>query len=416
VTVDVLRSPSAPAVGTLARLHECVQDLYGGRRERRQRTEDAAIDRWIEQRERIGLKLRWSQACARARLGEPLSNLGGFRQVHLPRIVDVRPGSYGHAASLMLAVTPGTTVEELEQVGPELAAGLGVWRLRFTPRGGDFIRCDLITHDPLSQSVPFPLPCPSGNVAFGVDEFGDVVSTAVEDLTHIICQGQTRSGKSWWTYSLLAQLAGRDDVDVCGIDPTGLVLRPFPAHPRGWRVSGVNDAARRYEAALAGLVDDMDNRIRRMPAHRDTVPITPDTPLRIVIGEEWPGVGRMLGHSRSKPSPVHRLMGRLLSEGAKAGYRVLLLAQRADADSIGAFERDQCATRISFRSSDPNTIKFLHEAPADVAELHTAAPAGIGLLSAPAVPLLRFRGPAIGGYSQFVSAVSGADGLAAVAA
>jgi S-DNA-T family DNA segregation ATPase FtsK/SpoIIIE len=308
----------------------------------------------------------------------------------------------------MLTVSPGTTIEELEQVGPELAAALGVWRLRFTPRGGDYVRCDLIESDPLARFVPFPLPCPPGHLALGRDEFGDVVSTALEDLTHVVCQGQTRSGKSWLTYSLLVQVARRDDVDVCGIDPTGLLLRPFALHPRGWRVSGANDAARRYEVALAGLVDDMDDRIRRMPAHRDTVPITPDTPLRIVIGEEWPGVGRMLGHSRSKPSPVHRLMARLLSEGAKAGYRVLLLAQRADADSIGAFERDQCATRISFRSSDPGTIKFLHECSADVAELHTAAPAGIGLLSAPAVPLIRFRGPAIGGYSQFVSAVASA--------
>jgi S-DNA-T family DNA segregation ATPase FtsK/SpoIIIE len=248
-----------------------------------------------------------------------------------------------------------------------------------------------------------------------VDEFGDVVSTALTDLTHVACQGQTRSGKSWWTYSLLAQIGGLEGVDVCGVDPTGLLWRPFPAHPRGWRVSGTADVERGYEAALSGLVDDMDQRIRRMPAHCDTVPITRETPLRVVIGEEWPAVGRMLGHTRSKPSPVHKAMARLLSEGHKAGYRVVLLAQRADADSIGAFERDQCATRISFRSSDPGTVKFLHDAPADVAELHTAAPAGIGLLSAPAVPLLRFRGPAIGGYEQYVSAMTGAHDSAAAA-
>jgi S-DNA-T family DNA segregation ATPase FtsK/SpoIIIE len=345
-----------------------------------------------------------------------MSNLGGFRQVHLPRIVDIAPGNYGRPPSLMLTVSPGTTIEELEQVGPELAAALNVWRLRFIPRGGDYIQVDLIESDPLARSVPLPLPCPSGHVALGVDEFGDVISTALEDLTHIVCQGQTRSGKSWWTSALLAQLVGHDDVDICGIDPTGLLLRPFLKHRHDWRVCGTTDAARRYEAVLAGMVDDMDQRIRRMPLNCDTVPITPETPLRFVVAEEWPAVGRMLGHTRSKPSPVHRLMARLLSEGHKAGYRILLLAQRADADAIGgAFERDQCATRISFRSSDPATVKFLHEVPADVAELHTAAPAGIGVLSAPAVPLLRFRGPAIGGYEQYVSAITGAHDTAAAA-
>jgi hypothetical protein len=95
-----------------------------------------------------------------------------------------------------------------------------------------------------------------------------------------------------------------------------------------------------------------------MPARRDTVQIGPDCPLIVVCLEEWTGVARLVGHTSSKPSGVHKAVARLLAEGAKAGVRVLTLVQRAEAAVIGSFERDQSLTRLTFGCSDANTISL----------------------------------------------------------
>jgi hypothetical protein len=151
----------------------------------------------------------------------------------------------------------------------------------------------------------------------------------LDELTHVVVQGATRSGKSAWTYSLLAQLAAHPHVEVAGIDPTGLLLRPFGAHPRGWRAIGTTDPATRYTAAIDAVVDEMDARIAAIPPRRDTTPIGPGCPLLVVVLEEWAAVGRLQ------------------------------------------------------------------------ADRHATSPKGVALLTAPAQPLLRLRGPWIGGYGTY---------------
>lgn len=371
---------------------------------------DADVDDWLVQRDRVDLRHRWREACVRAGLGTPIvTPLGGVGMGAAPRLVHVEPATYDTGAHLIIVRPPGVTLRDLEDVADELAAGLGVWSIRLRPRGVDHVRVDLISTDPLAGLVPFLPAAPAGHLVLGVDEHGDTVSIPFEHLTHTVVQGATRAGKSWFAYQLLTQCGWRDDVDVVGIDPTGLLLRPWGPHPRGWRVTGTHDAAARYEDALAGLVAEMDARIAAIPARRDTIEITPDTPYLLVVLEEWAGVARLVNHTRQKPSAVHRMVSRLLAEGAKAGIRVLTLVQRAEADVVGAFERDQSLTRLSFGCADANTLKMLHpDMPNEVAELHATSPKGVALLTTPELPMLRIRAPFIGSYGAYVDAVAAA--------
>jgi hypothetical protein len=366
--------------------------------------QDARIDGWLAQRARVDLAARWREAVERSGFGEKLfTPLGGFATAGLPIVTHVDPGAgYGHPPFLIVRLRPGQTMDALAEAADELAAGLGCWGLRLSPRGTDHVRIDLVASDPLAATVPFPLVRDLGEVVFGIDEHGDTVTERLDELTHVVVQGATRSGKSAWTYSLLAQLAAHPHVEVAGIDPTGLLLRPFGAHPRGWRVIGTTDPATRYTAAIDAVVAEMDTRIAAIPARRDTTPIGPGCPLLVVVLEEWAAVGRLLGHTRAKPSPVHRQVARLLAEGAKAGIRVVTVVQRAEADVVGAFERDQALTRLSFAVNDANTLKMLHpDITTDQADRHATSPKGVALLTAPAQPLLRLRGPWIGGYGTY---------------
>lgn len=384
----------------------------------RERRRDAATDEWLAYRDCVDLRHRWREACLRAGLGAPVSTpLGGMGMAATPRVTHVQPATWDTPAHLMILRPPGLTLADLEDAADELAAGLGVWSIRLRPRGTDHVRVDLITTDPLSAVVPFLPPAPADHLVLGVDEHGEVIAVPVDELTHVVMQGATRSGKSAAGYSLLAQLARRVDVDVVGIDPTGRLLGPWGAHPQGWRVCGTADAAARYELAMAGVVAEMDRRIAALPERADTIEITAACPLLVVVLEEWAGVARLVGHTRAKPSVVHRHVSRLLAEGAKVGIRVVTLVQRAEADVVGAFERDQALTRLSFGVSDANTLKMLHpDMSAEVAELHATSPKGVALLSTPEHRLVRIRAPWIGSYAAYVDAVQGSRRAADAAA
>lgn len=375
----------------------------------REERDGTAIDRMLARRDIVDLTYRWRATGNRSGLAQPtMTPLGGPSMGGVPRLVHVEPATADENAYLIVERAPGVTVDDLERVKPELAEGMGCWSVRFTPRGDWHLRIDLIRHDPLRRTIPFLPDAPEDHIVYGVGEHADVISTPLSDVTHGIMQGATRSGKSWAAYMFLAQLARRRDVDIAGIDPTGLLLRPWGPHPCGWRVCGT-DAPERYEAALTGVVDEMDRRIKAMPPRCDVVPIDPTCPLIFVFLEEWAAVGRLLGHTRAKPSPAHKLLSRLLAEGAKAGVRVWTLVQRAEADVVGAFERDQALTNLSFGCGDINTLKMLHSTvePEDAA-LHAQSAKGVALLTMPGVPLLRLRAPAIGSYGAYVDAVEDA--------
>lgn len=356
----------------------------------------------------------WREACEGAGVAMTVDTATGGTVVP-PRIVHV---VLGPPTVLTVRLLPGQVVADLRRVAYRVAGHLGAGTLRVTAQGVDHARVELVHSDPLADPLPLPLAdIRPGYVLLGRDEGGELLAEPGIP-SHVCVQGVTRSGKSVWSYGTLAQLAPDPAVLVAGSDPTGLLLGRVwdDTRHREWQVAGLADPPA-HVAMLARVVREMDRRIADLPLARDAVDTSPDLPLLVVVMEEYPGLLRALDAIKTRESnpgaEVRSMVARLLAEGAKAGVRVMLIAQRAEAAVVGAFERSQCSLRISFRVDNRASVELLHPgADPETADAHTTAPAGVALVSTPGRPLLRVRGPLLGGdtapgapYRAYVEAI-----------
>jgi len=221
--------------------------------------------------------------------------------------------------------------------------------------------------------------------------------------THTVIQGSTRSGKSVFTYLLLSGLAQSPHVVVCGVDPTGILLHGFvdSPHPE-WRHLGTSDMQGAADV-LARLVDEMEQRIKRLRTHDlDKVDdFSSDLPILVIAMDEYPGTlaaaasddeakGRKTG---TKVEPmIKRDVRRIIQEGAKVALRMVLLAQRADASIIGGTERSNLGQRVTLRVDNLDAVNMLHpNITPDLAALVPRFKPGVGLVERPGEPLVRFR-------------------------
>ncbi|SFO52751.1 DNA segregation ATPase FtsK/SpoIIIE, S-DNA-T family [Pseudonocardia ammonioxydans] len=353
------------------------------------------------------LLIAWTRACEGAELVRTVDTVTGPTVIP-PKLVDI---TLGPPTVLIAELQPGMIPADVVALGPRIAPHMNAYGIRVEPIGHRHVRVTLIADDPLDTLVELRA---GRGVLLGADEAGAAIRTEPADLPHAIVQGTTRSGKSVWTYSLLAQLVARDDVLIAGCDPTGLLFRPFAATRHNeWQSSGLADVDA-HEKALRRVVEAMDDRIRELPDDRDTLDVTPARPLLVVVLEEYPGLLRVLDAGKSRGDDpgarVRALVSRLLAEGHKAGIRVVILAQRAEASVVGALERAQCSLRISFRVDSRTSCELLHPGtdPA-IADAHTTALPGVALMSRPGHNLTRFRAPFLGGYREYVHAIRDAS-------
>lgn len=346
----------------------------------------------------------WRLACIGVGLVHVVHTVTGPTE-STPKVIGVHLDRWPR---LVVALLPGQLITDVRAVAHRLAPHLGAVALRIEPRSLTHIAVTLLDRDPLAETLPLT---PGPGVLLGRDEDGTDLRAEPVELPHTICQGVTRSGKSAWTYGLLAQLAHRPDVLIAGCDPTGLLWRPFTGTRHAdWQASGLADLGV-HEKVLTRVVEEMDARIRDLPAHRDSIEVGPDRPLIFVVLEEYPGLLRVLDAAKTRGDDpgvrVRALVSRLLAEGAKAGIRVVILTQRAEAAVVGAFERAMCSLRISFRCDNRASVELLHPgAPPAVADPHTTALPGIGLMSRPGHDLTRFRAPYLGSYAEYALAIT----------
>ncbi|GAA1399513.1 hypothetical protein GCM10009613_55180 [Pseudonocardia kongjuensis] len=345
----------------------------------------------------------WTRACEGADLVRNVDTVTGPTVIP-PKLVDI---TLGPPTVLIAELQPGMIPADVTALAPRIAPHLDVHSLRVEPIGHRHVRVTLLDADPLDTLVQLD---PGTDLMLGRDDAGHALRLDPIDLPHTITQGVTRSGKSVWTYALLAQLAGRDDVSLSGCDPTGLLWRPFRGTHHADRLSAGLTDLDAHEKVLRAVVDEMDDRIRDLPDDRDQIEIGPARLLIVVVLEEYPGLLRVLDAGKTRGDDpgqrVRALVSRLLAEGAKAGVRVVILAQRAEASVVGAFERAMCSLRISFRTDNRASVELLHPGtdPA-IADAHTTAAPGVALITRPGHTLTRFRAPFLGGYPEYAAAV-----------
>lgn len=342
----------------------------------------------------------WREVAIGAGLGRTVQTVTGPTDT-VPRIVQgCPPGPF--AIQLM----PGQLLADVRAAAPRLAGHLGAALVRVSALPGNRARIEPLAVDPLAATVPLP-PIRPGRVFVGRTDDGTDLVHDWRRSGHTVVQGVTRSGKSVWTYGVLAQFAADPCVRLAGIDPTGLLWRPFAgSRHEPCLVSGLRDLTR-HERLLAGLVDEMDQRIVDLPMDRDSIEITAERPMLVVVLEEHAGFLRALDAAdKDAGKRVRAHLARLLAEGAKVGVRVIILVQRAEAAILGAFERAMCSVRISFRTDNRAAVELLHPGcPPDVADGHTTSEPGVALVTEPGRPLARMRAPFMGDYAAYVRAV-----------
>lgn len=346
----------------------------------------------------------WIRACEGAGLVRTVDTVTGPTVIP-PKITHI---VLGPPTILTVQLQPGMVIDDIRGIAHRISPHMGAYGLRVEPRGlGEYAIITLLTADPLSDTVPMTYPEDGGGVFLGRTEDGADLVCDLRREAHTIIQGVTRSGKSVLTYAMLAALSRSPDVLLAGIDPTGLLWRPFTgSRHEEWQVSGLRRLDR-HERLLSRLVHLMDERIEKLPADRDTIEITGDNPMIVVVLEELAGLFRAVDSAdKDQGKRIRALIGRILAEGAKVGFRVVLLVQRAEAAVVGSFERAMCSTRISFRCDNRASIELLHPGTDPVvADNHTTAAPGIALVSSPGRPLTRVRAPWFGDYATYAKAV-----------
>lgn len=120
-------------------------------------------------------------------------------------------------------------------------------------------------------------------------------------------------------------------------------------------------------------------------------------PLLLVVLEEYPAflAACAADDTATGRKPAERLrtraelcVQRLLAEGLKAAIVLVVAAQRADADVLGGYRRDQMSTRVVFRLESAEgwrmVLPYVEGRPVDLAP-------GEGYFATPGHPPTRFR-------------------------
>lgn len=235
-------------------------------------------------------------------------------------------------------------------------------------------------------------------VRVGETEYQDPVAYDFATPSHIALAGATRSGKSALAYWLLGQLAAMPWVRIVGSDVSSLLLHPFAGDPL---VALGQDDLDAHARALEGVEKLMRARLDRLLAERrDKIDeFTVACPLVVVVIEEFPSLLELAKTLDASTSPRGRLEARLRSvflrlvtQSAKCGIRVLVIAQRMDASILQGVARANIETRFLLRSDAAGVEMMVPDLGDRQRAFLARARPGVGFMTAPCVPPTLFRG------------------------
>lgn len=234
-------------------------------------------------------------------------------------------------------------------------------------------------------------------VRVGETEYQDPVAYDFATPSHIALAGATRSGKSALAYWLLGQLAAMPWVRIVGSDVSSLLLHPFAGDPL---VALGQDDLDAHAKALEGVEKLMRDRLDRLLAERrDKIDeFTVACPLVVVI-EEFPSLLELAKTLDASTSPKGRLEARLravflrlVTQSAKCGIRMMVIAQRMDASILQGVARSNIETRFLLRSDEAGIEMMIPDLGDRQRSFLARARPGVGFMTAPCVPPTLFRG------------------------
>lgn len=347
-----------------------------------------------------------AEGCGLARVVHVASGV----TISVPRVGGVSVDRDGRPVRITVQRHPGQRTADYRERAAQLADALGCARVLIEDMSAErWIVLRLLDTDPLAGVRAWHRRLPVGHIAYA--ETGEAFSARWEDRPHTICVGQTGSGKSSWLMGQLADLArlprcpftDRPTVRVVGIDPSGLLFRPWPDDP--WRVSGLAGDLAEHRRVLRELCAEMDRRLTILPPGTDNLRSDGDVPLLVVVLEEFPALVRAAELvDRKAAAEIRQLTGRLISEGRKCATRLVLAAQRADTSIVDGATRAQAGLRISF-ASEADGIAMLHPRHVIDPDEHSVAEPGVCAITAPRVGTFRARSTLLS-YRDYCDAIT----------
>lgn len=312
------------------------------------------------------IRRNWLQICRQSRVTIEQRVKPSKVMVHAPRVAGIRPSALG--IDIRVRTIPGQTSQSILEAKDRFSSALGV-PLRATEIDKATVCLRAVLRDPLKGIRSAGNSCTT-RVVVGRCDDGTEAVIDLADAAHIGVQGMTRSGKSALLYTILGQVFASESVHISGIDPNQVLLGPLAdasetdsndfvlgADPVG-ALTLLDEACRVMDERARGLKNS------GIAAYEE---FTSDFPVHVIVLEEYAGLLRQAAAHDEGLKPAERTagkikqrVGRLVSEGAKAGVRVVLITQRAEASIIDGDSRGQFGTRITLAVDNGDSVRLLH--------------------------------------------------------